>query len=228
MRFTPPRSTMATNTRQTLQCAGDFAGLGDVADTEGSQTTQDSEDHSQPLPALAQAVFNIVHGAALVDALLISDTVLHRQGDLAVLGAHAKECRHPHPEGSAGAAHEDGAGDAGDVAGTHSAGQSGGHRLEGTEVLAMVLSLLSKERANCVLHDVTKPAHLDPASAEGQEDASTHQQRQHDRPPYKAVYYAIDFFDRFDHCSHPLYPCTQTTAYPKNTQGAQPKGRTPK
>ena len=51
-------------------------------------------------------------------ALFVHLAVLYRQNDLGVLGHHAKEGGHPHPEHGAGATYEDGAGDAGNVTST--------------------------------------------------------------------------------------------------------------
>lgn len=103
-----------------LHRAGDLGGLGNVADAEAGDTAQQGEEDGQPL--LACALLNVVHGAAVVGALLVYLTVFHGQHDLSVLGHHAKEGGNPHPEHRAGTADKDGAGDAGNVAGTHRAG----------------------------------------------------------------------------------------------------------
>ena len=185
------------NACQTHDGAGDLAGLGNVADAEGGQTAQDGEDDRQPLPVLAQAVFNVVHGAALVDAVLIRIAELHGQGDLGVLGAHAEEGGYPHPEHSARAAHKDRAGNAGDVAGAHGAGQGGGHRLEGGQVAAVILVLLLEQGSDGVFHDVAEFAHLNAAGTHRQEDTGADQEHQHDGAPGKAVDGAVDICDDF-------------------------------
>ena len=184
---------------QAVHGAGDLAGLSDVADTEGGQTAQNGEDDSQGLPALAQTVLDVVHGAALIDTLGVLLAELHGQDDLGVLGAHTEESGDPHPEHGAGAAHEDGAGDAGDVAGADGTGQSGTDCLEGAQVFAGVIFLLGEQGTQSVLHDEAEPADLDPAGAEGQEDAGADQKRQHDGAPHETVDGRVYVGDHFEH-----------------------------
>ena len=45
--------------------------------SEGGQAAQNGKDCCQPLPALAQAVFNVVHGSALVDTGCVGIAELH-------------------------------------------------------------------------------------------------------------------------------------------------------
>ena len=192
-------------TEEVLQGRGDLGALGDVADAEAGQPAEDREDDGQPFPALAQAVFNIVHGTAVIDALLVGLPILDGQGDLGVLGAHAEESGDPHPEHGAGTAGKERSGDAGDVAGADGARQRGGDGLERGEVAAVVLILLLEELAHGVFHDPAEVAGLDEAAADGQIHARAHQKKQHDRAPGEAVEDAIDGGDGFDECFH-MYP----------------------
>ena len=81
------------------------------------QATPPSSENSTAQPLHAGALFNVVHGAAVVGAVGPHLPVLHCQDDLGVLGHHAEEGGHPHPEDRPRAAGKDSAGDAGDVAG---------------------------------------------------------------------------------------------------------------
>ena len=128
----------------------------------------------------------------MVGAVFVLLTVLHGQGDLSVLGAHAEEGRDPHPEHRTRATDEDCARHAGDVAGAHGARQRGAHRLEGGQVLAVILVLLLEDAADGVAHDEAELAHLKEADADGDVDAGAHQQNQHDRAPGEAVDGAVD------------------------------------
>ena len=191
------------NAEQAVESAGDLAGLGDVADAEGGQAAQDGEDDGQPLPVFAQAVLNVVHRAALMDALPVGVAELHGQGNLGVFGAHAEEGGHPHPEHGARSADKDSPGNAGDVAGAHGARQGGGHRLEGGQVAAVVaLALFAEQGAHGVPHDIAEPADLDPAGAEGEEHAGAHQQDQHDGAPDEVVDLAVDQRDSLKESFH--------------------------
>ena len=116
---------------QVSQRAGDLTALGNVADTEGGKAAQQTEDNCQPLPFFPDSVFNIVHRAAVVDAVLILDAVLHGKDDFGVLGHHAEEGSNPHPEHRASAAGEDGARHARDIAGADRAGKGSRNSLEG-------------------------------------------------------------------------------------------------
>ena len=140
----------------------------------------------------------------LVDAALVGIPEFHGQGDLRILGAHAEEGGHPHPEHGPGAAGEDGAGDTGDVARAHRARQGGGHRLEGGQVVPVLLILLLEEASQGAAHDVAEFAHLEEAGARAEQHAGAHQQHQHDGAPGKGVDLTVDGSDSRDEIFHIL------------------------
>ena len=178
---------------EVAQRTGDFAALGNVADAERSKAAQQAEDDGHPFPAFADAVFDVVHRAAVIDALFILHAILHRQDDLGILGDHAEEGRNPHPEHGTGAARKDGARDAGDVAGADRAGQGRRHGLEGRDVRAVVFGLFFlKQRPDRVFENPPEVRNLQPVNTERQIDAGSHQQQEHQRPPRKAVDRTVD------------------------------------
>ena len=176
---------------QGLHGPGDLGGLGDVADAEAGDAAQQGEQHRQPL--VPRALFNVVHGAAEVGAVPVHLAVLHRQDDLGVLGHHAEEGGHPHPEDRPRPSGEDGPGDAGDVARPHGPGQGGGHRLEGGEVLpAGGLVRLAEQRAQGAAQHKAEFAGLKAPAAGGEIDSRANQQEQHDRTPDDPVDETVD------------------------------------
>ena len=150
--------------------AGDGVDLGHVADAEGSQEAEHGEQRRQHLAdgfaALLrpQAVPEVVHGAAAPFTLLIFPAVVDAQHVFGIVGHHAKEGNEPHPEHSAGAAHQNGAGHTHDVAGTHSSGQSGAQALElGDGAVLRVAGhfAVAEDGADGLLHPVAEVAHLE-------------------------------------------------------------------
>ena len=181
------------NMKEIAQRARDLTALGDVADAEGGEAAQQAEDDRHPFPALADAVFDVVHRAAVIDAVFVLHTVLHGQHDLGILGDHAEEGRNPHPEHRAGAARKDGARDAGDVAGADRAGQGRRHGLKRRDVRAVVFGLFFlKQRPDRVFENPPEVRNLQPVDADRQIDAGSHQQQEHQRPPRKAVDRTVD------------------------------------
>ena len=144
--------------------AGNGVDLSQVADAKGGKAAEDGKDHRQPGPLLAQAVADVVHGTAHPVAVLVPLTVLDRQGDLTVLGAHAQQGRQPHPEHGAGTSKGNGAGDTGDVAGTDGRRQGCTHGLEGRDGAGLLLRFL-QSLAQRVLHDVDEVCKLREAVA---------------------------------------------------------------
>ena len=178
------------------QSTGDLTALGDVADAEGGKAAQEAEDNRHPAPVLADAVFDVVHRAAVVDAIFVLDAVLHGQNDLGILGDHAEEGCHPHPEDRAGAARKDGARDTGDVAGADRAGEGRRHGLKGRDVRAVVLRFFFlKQGADRVFQDPAEVRHLQPVDADRQIDAGPHQQQKHQGAPCEAVDSGVDSLD---------------------------------
>ena len=173
----------------------DVAHLHGVADAEGSQGGEDTEQDAQPLPVLAQAVLDVVHGAAHPVAVLVPLTELHGQGNLGVLGTHTDEGSDPQPEDGAGAAQGDGGGDTGDVAGAHGACQGGGHGLEGGHLTLAGCGFV-EDLADGVLHGVAELAELHATGAQGHQDARAHQQDQHGNAPYESVDRTVNAFNQ--------------------------------
>ena len=166
--------------------AHDGVGLGAVADAEGGQHGEEAEEAAQPLPVLAHAVFDVVHGAAHPVAVVVALPVLDGEDDLGVLGDHAHEGREPEPEDRAVAAQGDGLGGAHDVAGAHRGGEGGGQGLEGRH-RAVAGLLLVEDFAQGVAHGVAEAAELHAAGADGQEEAARHRAGQEDIEPRKGI-----------------------------------------
>ena len=174
--------------------AGDVTNLNSVADAEGCQCAEDTEDGAQPLPVLAQAVLDVVHGAADPVAQCVSLTELDGQQNLGVLGTHTDQSGDPQPEDGAGAAQGDSCGNTGDVTGTDGSCQSGGHSLEGSDFALTGVGLL-ENLTDGVLQSIAKLTELDACGTAGQQDACAHQQDQHGRTPHEAIDRAVDTSD---------------------------------
>ena len=154
---------------------GDITDLHGVADAEGGQAAQYAEYRAQPLPVLAQAVLDVVHGAAYPVAQDIALPVFHRQQHLGVLGGHTQQGGHPQPEDRSRAAQGDGGGDTGDVAGAYGSRQGGGQGLEGGNLAGLGL-LFFEHLAYGVLHGIAELPELEALQAHRQDDARAHQQ----------------------------------------------------
>ena len=172
----------------------DVAHLHGVADAEGCQSGEDTEDGAQPLPVLAQTVLDVIHGAADPLALFVLFTELNGQQNFGVLGTHTDQGGDPQPEDGARAAQGDGGDDAGNVTGADGARQSGGHSLEGGDFALAGLTLL-EDLAQGVFHCIAKLAELHALGHQGQQDAGAYQQDQHGRSPHDAIDCTINFSD---------------------------------
>ena len=94
------------------------------------------------------AVRDVVDGAAVDGAVCAFTAGLDGQGGLGVDGGHAEECNDPHPEDGAGAAGQDCAGCADDVAGTDLGGNGSGQCLEGGHAAGSCFSPLRERLPN--------------------------------------------------------------------------------
>ena len=169
-----------------------------IAGAKHGQHAKQGIQHSKKLPMLAQAVFNVVHGAAYPFARLAALTVVHRQRDLGKLGAHAKQGRTPHPEHGTRSANGNRACHTGNVAGAHGAGQRGAHRLKGGH--GAIGSVFFVEHAsNGGLDGVGKFADLQKARANAQEQAYADDAHHGGHAPDELVDRLIDGRDRLDH-----------------------------
>ena len=189
-----------------------------IAGAEHGQHAEQGIQHSKKLPMLAQAVFNVVHGAAYPFAGLAALTVIHRQRDFGELGAHAQQGRAPHPEHRTRAADGNGTCHTGDVAGAHGARQCGAHRLKRRH--GTIGSILFAEHASDGSFDgVGKFADLQKARAHAQEQAHADDAHHGRHAPDELVDRMIDGRDRFDHIfPHPLLNCAFPAVMPENKQ----------
>ena len=165
--------------------------LRNVADAECRDRAEDGEHAAEPLPLRAEAIFNIVHRAAAPVALFVALAIFDSQRYLGELRHHAKQCREPHPEHRTGAAENDGACDARDVARADGGGKCRGYGLQGRNFTVARLALL-EDLANGVFPPVADLGKLDKAHGDAQVNARADEQCQHHRPPDKAVYRFID------------------------------------
>ena len=214
MRLMPPRVTRATTTalEQVSERAGNLAALGDVADAERGEAAEQTEDDGEPLPVLSDAVFNIIHGAAVVDAVLVFNAVLHGEKNLGIFRDHAEEGGDPHPEDSTRAAGKDGAGDARNVSGADGAGQRRGHGLEGGDVGAVIFGiLLLEERADGVFENPAEMGDLQPLDLDREVDAGADQQQKHQRTPGKAVERSVDALNGGNKIAHRVLSFSQNS-----------------
>ena len=135
---------------------------------------QGQADHSHNGEDIAQRAgleeFADVVGSAA--AVLVIDLFLEQlcHGALDEGSCCAQNGHHPHPEQSAGAAIEDGGGHAGDIAGTHTAGNGHAECLEGGKA---ALGFLSVEKQTC---HVAQVSHLYAAQGDGEDQAATQAQ----------------------------------------------------
>ena len=102
----------------------------------------------------------VIDRAAVNGAVRRPDAGLDGQRGLCINGGHAEEGDDPHPENRAGAAGQDGAGSAYNVAGTHLSGDSGGQRLKRTHAAVMLLAV-QRQVAEHLPHSLAEAADLD-------------------------------------------------------------------
>ena len=112
-----------------VQGANDGVDLRHVANAEGGDCCEDTEQDADPLPALAETVLDVVHRTADPVAPRVALTVLDREKNFGVLDHHAQQSCQPEPEDGAVAAEGDGLRRADDVARADRSGQRRCHRL---------------------------------------------------------------------------------------------------
>jgi hypothetical protein len=134
---------------------------------------------------LLKAVLDGVHRAADLFAMVVGLAEVHRQQHLGVLGSHADQRRHPHPEQRTGATDGDGRGHAGDVAGAHRRRQRRHQCRVGTDVAP------SAGFGVAALPDHAETGadaqHRHQLQAQLQEQAGAEDQHQHRRSPDEVV-----------------------------------------
>ena len=158
----------------------DGVGLHHAAHEAQRQNDGHSEEACQELAEAAlERGGDVIDGAALDIAVSADDAGLLRQRRLRIDGRHAEEGNDPHPEDSAGAAGEDGAGGAHDIAGAHLRGDGGGQRLEGGHA-ALLGAAAEVHLAEELLHTLAEAAHLHEPGLDGVPQANAHQQEDED------------------------------------------------
>ena len=187
---------------QRVDALGDGSHLAHVADAEGSQHREDGEQHGQHRAGnlavlhLADAVLQIVHGAAAPFAPLIPAAEEKAQHVFRIIGHHADDGGDPHPENGAGAAHGNGVGHAGDVSRADGGGQGGAQGLElgdGMPVVAVANSFfLLEQTPDGVGPHVAEAAELEEPGQHGHQNAGADQEHQRGNAPDHAVDGVID------------------------------------
>ena len=166
--------------------ADDGVDLRHVADTESGDGCKDTEQDADPLPALAEAVLDVVHRAADPVALRVALTVLDCEQNFGVLDHHAKQGSQPEPEDGAVAAEGDGLGGTNDVAGADRSRQRRGDSLHRRDC-AFACLLFLEHFTQCVLHHVAELRELKTTVADGQIKTKEDGARQEDVQPCYSV-----------------------------------------
>ena len=175
-----------------------------VAGTEHGQHAEQRVQHGQKLPAVAKAVFNIVHRAAHPLAGIAALPEMHGQRHLGKLGAHAQQRRAPHPEHGTRAADGDSARHTGNVAGAHRARQRGAHRLKRGHGTVRSIPL-AEHPSHGGADGVGEFADLQKARADTEQQPHANDAHHGGDAPDKAVHRLIDGGNGLDHIlPHPL------------------------
>ena len=139
---------------------GDGVGLHHRAHEAEGEDYRDREEACEELAAAPlEGGGYVVHGAAADRAVLMDDTRGLREDGFGVYRRHAEERDYPHPEYRAGAADEDRAGCADNVAGSDLRGDGGGERLERAHAAVMLLAE-ELDLAERLAHGRAEIAHL--------------------------------------------------------------------
>ena len=128
---------------------------------------RDGKDNAQP--AGVQGTLDIIGGTAFKAAVRFAGLINLGQCTLHKSGSRAQQGHQPHPEGRAGAAHDNGGGDAGHIAGADTGGRGDHQRLEGGD--AVVGGFLFKHAFKAV----SQQAELYKTGADREVDAGTRQ-----------------------------------------------------
>ena len=178
-----------------VQSVGDGMGLRHVADAEAADAAEESEERAEPGPFFAEAVLDVVHGAAHDVSGGGDFAVFLSQHGFRVLGGHAHHGGAPHPEEGAGAAGEDGGGHTGNVAHAHGGGQGGHECLERGEFSMNVGILGASLPGETEAFTETGPGKE--AQTEGKIEARSENEGHHDRSPDVAVQYLDELGELF-------------------------------
>ena len=154
-----------------LEGGADGVGLDHAAEEAQGQDDGDGEEARKELaegPLKSRG--DVVHGTALDAAVLVLHPGLLGQDGLGIDGGHAEEGDDPHPEDGPGAAGENRAGSAHNVAGAHLGGNGGGQGLEGAHAPLMPPAG-EGEAAEHLPHALAEAADLDKAGLDGEPQA---------------------------------------------------------
>ena len=116
------------------------------------------------------------------------------KGDFGKFGAHAKQCRDPHPEDRSGTADGDGAGDAGNITRAYSSSQSGAQRLERRRGAISRFCFVQRS-ANGVFQSIAEFSQLDEMRPKTQHEAHSQNADHRRDTPNKVVDVSVDRFD---------------------------------
>ena len=182
---------------------GDGIGLDHVADAESGHRRKHGKQGAQPFPA--QALGDVIHGAAAHIPLGVPCSVFDRQHRFAVLGGHPHQPGHPHPEQRAGASGGNGRGHTGNVAGAHG-GRKGRHQgLKMGDVAGFFRIFLAFHQGQP--QGIPELPELETPQGDGQIKSGAHQENQHRRPPDKGPEFADQHFDGLENaCFHSFLP----------------------
>ena len=214
---------------------GNGIDLTHVADAERGEDAEAAEQNSQYGANLlvagiaAQAILEVVHGAAAPLTILILAAIVDAQHIFGIVGHHAEDGDNPHPEHGAGATGGNGGCHTGNIARADGGGQGGAQALEladGAVFLGRVGGnvLIGKDSADGLFHPVPKPGQLEGAGQDGHQDAGTHQHYQHGHSPNESIDGIVDSCDSLNdvfHFSSPL-------VFSKNMKKSTHKGYSPK
>ncbi len=161
----------------------DGVDLGEGADAEeGDADAKQGEQLGEHLGA--EPLLQVVHGAARHLAVGVLLAIFHRQQALGILGGHAEQGGHPHPEQGTRAAQLDGGGDPDDVAGAYGGGEGGAERAEAGDIPLLALTLIAaknQSQGERQTHDLKQ------TQTQSEVDAGPNQQNQQGWPPDKAI-----------------------------------------
>ena len=159
-----------------LHRGADGVGLHHAAEEAECQRDGDGEEAGEELAEAAlKGRRDVVDRTALDVAVLFDDAGLLGERRFRVDRGHAEEGDDPHPEDGAGAAGQDRAGRADDVARTDLSGDGGGERLEGAHAAVMLLAA-QRQVAEHAVPALFEAAQLYEAGLDGVPKAHAEQQ----------------------------------------------------
>ena len=184
------------NLKGLIQRGRNGVGLGQVADAEGRQHSEEGEQEAQDLAGVLvlEAILHGVHGTAGHFALDVDFPILDGEHAFAELARQAEAGGNPHPDQGAGAAGEHGRRHADDVA-RADGGRQGRHQGGKRGNIPFAERFRTGFTAEHLLQGVRQVAPRQEAQLESQEHAGADQQRQHDRPPYETVDVGYELID---------------------------------